>query len=90
MINFHQQLVLNRWMMGFFRGGTLHALENRLGEDRHEGMDEDGQTGFFHELHQNLCDSISCAAFHPILGYSILPCSPSASVLPVVSALANP
>lgn len=29
MINFHQQLALNRWMMGFFRGGTLHALENR-------------------------------------------------------------
>ncbi len=54
MRNFHQQLVLNRWMMGFFKGGTLHALKNRLGEDRHEGIDEDGQTGFFHELHQNL------------------------------------
>jgi Type III restriction enzyme, res subunit len=54
MINFHQQLVLNRWMMGFFREGTLHALKNRLGEDRHEGVEEDGQTGFFHELHQNL------------------------------------
>lgn len=54
MRNFHQQLVLNQWMMGFFKGGTLHALKNRLGEDRYEGIDEDGQTGFFHELHQNL------------------------------------
>jgi Type III restriction enzyme, res subunit len=52
--SFHQDLVLNRWMMGFFKGGTLHALKNRLGEDQHEGVDEDGQTGFFHELHQNL------------------------------------
>ena len=52
--SFHKELVLNQWMMGFFKGGTLHALKNRLGEDRHEGIDEDGQTGFFHELHQNL------------------------------------
>lgn len=52
--SFHQELVLNQWMMGFFKGGTLHSLKNSLGEDRHEGIDEDGQTGFFHELHQNL------------------------------------
>jgi hypothetical protein len=52
--SFHQELVLNHWVMGFFKGGTLHVLKNRLGEDRHEGIDEDGQTGFFHELHQNL------------------------------------
>jgi hypothetical protein len=51
---FHHELVLNQWMMGFFKGGTLPALKNRLGEDRHEGIDEDGQTGFFHALHQNL------------------------------------
>lgn len=54
--SFHQELVLNRWMMSFFKGGTLHALKNRLGEDRHEGIDEDGQTGFFHELNHNLFD----------------------------------
>ena len=52
--SFHKELVLNQWMMGFFKGGSLAALKNRLGEDRHEGIDEDGQTGFFHELHQNL------------------------------------
>jgi len=54
MSSFHKQLVLNQWMMTFFKGGSLQALKNRLGEDRHEGIDEDGQTGFFHELHQNL------------------------------------
>jgi Type III restriction enzyme, res subunit len=52
--SFHEELVLNQWMMGFFKGGSLHALKNRLGEDRHEGIEDDGQTGFFHELHQNL------------------------------------
>jgi len=52
--NFHQELVLNRWMLGFFKGGTLGALKMRLGEDRHEGIDEDGQTKFFHELTRNL------------------------------------
>ena len=52
--SFHVELVLNQWMMGFFKGGSLHALKNRLGEDRHEGIEDDGQTGFFHELHQNL------------------------------------
>jgi len=52
--SFHQELVLNRWMLGFFKGGTLGALKVRLGEDRFEGIDEDGQTHFFHELNRNL------------------------------------
>jgi hypothetical protein len=52
--SFHQELVLNQWMMSFFKGGTLHALKNRLGEDQHEGIDEDGQTRFFHQIHHNL------------------------------------
>jgi Type III restriction enzyme, res subunit len=52
--SFHQELVLNQWMMSFFSGGTLHALKERLSEDRHEGIDEDGQSGFFHELQHNL------------------------------------
>ena len=54
MASFHQQLVLNRWLLSFFKGGSLQALKLRLGEDRHEGIDEDGQTGFFHELTHNL------------------------------------
>jgi hypothetical protein len=52
--SFHQELVLNRWMLGFFKGGSLGALKLRLGDDRHEGLDEDGQTKFFHELTRNL------------------------------------
>lgn len=52
--SFHQELVLNRWMLGFFKGGSLGALKARLGEDRFEGIDEDGQTHFFHELNRNL------------------------------------
>ncbi|ANG62605.1 type III restriction endonuclease subunit R [Marinobacterium aestuarii] len=52
--SFHQELVLNRWMVGFFKGGSLGALKLRLGDDRHEGLDEDGQTKFFHELTRNL------------------------------------
>lgn len=52
--SFHEELVLNKWMMGFFNGGNLLALKNRLAEDRHEGIDEDGQTGFFNELQNNL------------------------------------
>lgn len=54
--SFHQELVLNRFMMSFFKGGSLSALKDRLGEDRHEGVDEDGQTGFFHELQHTLFD----------------------------------
>lgn len=52
--SFHQELVLHRWMMGFFQGGNLAALKLRLGDDRHEGIDDDGQTLFFHELTRNL------------------------------------
>lgn len=52
--SFHQELVLNRWMLGFFHGGSLDALKERLGADRHEGLEDDGQTKFFHELTRNL------------------------------------
>ena len=51
---FHQELVLNRWMLGHFHGDGLMTLKARLGEDRHEGIDDDGQTKFFHELTRNL------------------------------------
>jgi len=53
--SFHQELVLNRWVLGFFQGGTLAALKIRLGDDRFEGIDEDGQTKFF-ELIRGLFD----------------------------------
>lgn len=51
---FHQELVLNRWMLSHFHSDGLMTLKARLGEDRHEGIDDDGQTKFFHELTRNL------------------------------------
>lgn len=54
--SFHQELVLNRWVLSFFLGGNLGALKLRMGDDRHEGIDEDGQTKFFHELTRGLFD----------------------------------
>jgi hypothetical protein len=29
--SFHQELVLNRWVLGFFQGGTLSGAEDALG-----------------------------------------------------------
>ncbi|KFI05465.1 DEAD/DEAH box helicase family protein [Massilia sp. BSC265] len=52
--NFHQELVLNRWMLRFFNAEHLSELKLRLGDDRYEGIDEDGQTVFFHELVRGL------------------------------------
>lgn len=54
MASFHKQLVLNQWCLSFFIGRNLQELKYRLGEDKHEGINEDGQTNFFHELTQNL------------------------------------
>ena len=52
--SFHQDLVLNRWLLGFFNGDNIQKLKVRLGEDRYEGLHEDGQSLFFHELTGNL------------------------------------
>ena len=52
--SFHQELVLNRWMLRFFNAEHLSALKIRLGDDRHEGIEDDGQTAFFHELTRGL------------------------------------
>lgn len=54
--SFHQELVLNQWMMSFLESGSLTNLKERLGEDRHEGIDDDGQTGFFHIIQHSLFD----------------------------------
>ncbi|MEI6797684.1 MAG: DEAD/DEAH box helicase family protein [Pseudomonadota bacterium] len=51
---FHQELVLNRWMLSHFHGDGFMTLKARLGDDRHEGIDDDGQTKFIHELTRNL------------------------------------
>lgn len=70
MSSFHKQLVLNHWMMKFFQGGSLQALKVRLGEDRHEGIDEDGQTGFFHELQHTLFN-VDLVSEHDLRRYDL-------------------
>lgn len=55
-MNFHQQLVLKDWMHRFFRGDDLQKLKQRLGDDRYEGLAEDGQSRFFHEIDGQLFD----------------------------------
>jgi hypothetical protein len=52
--NFHHQLVLNRWMYRFFAGGSLQVLKNRLGLNGMEGVADDGQTHYYHQLNHNL------------------------------------
>lgn len=59
--SFHQELVLNHYMLHLFNCSSLNAIKDRLGEDRHEGIVEDGQSGFFHALQHSLfqTDSIN-------------------------------
>lgn len=52
--SFHQELVLHRWMMGFFNNGSLKSLKEALGEDRYEGIDSEGQTLFYYQLARNV------------------------------------
>ncbi len=54
--SFHKELVLNRWMLSHFDGGSLSALKERLGDTFHEGIRADGQTGFFNQLEHMLVD----------------------------------
>ena len=56
--SFHEELVLNQWMMSHFISVELGTLKARLGEDRHEGIHDDGQTHFFYELQTNLFDDL--------------------------------
>lgn len=53
---FHQDLVMNRWLMSLFRAGSLPGLKARLADERYQGIDSDGQTRFFHELTDQLVD----------------------------------
>lgn len=55
--SFHQDLVLHRWMMGFFKNASLAALKDVLGEDRYEGIDSEGQTLFYYQLARNVFDA---------------------------------
>jgi hypothetical protein len=70
MASFHNQLVLNQWCLSFFKGGSLQGLKFRIGEDRHEGIDEDGQTSFFHELTHNLFE-VDLISKQELRGYDL-------------------
>lgn len=52
--NFHDELVLNHWMLRFFNVLKFDELKDRLADDRFEGLDDDGQTKFFGELIRGL------------------------------------
>ena len=54
MISFHKQLVLNQWMLSLFKVSTLAELKAWLGNDRYEGIADDGQTRFFDVLYHHL------------------------------------
>lgn len=47
---FHDNLILNRYLLSLFNQDNLERFKQRLGDDRFEGIDNDGQTKFFHEL----------------------------------------
>ena len=68
--SFHKELVLNHWMYRFFKGGSLQTLKDRLGDDRHEGIDEEGQSLFFHELTRNLFN-VDCISIDDLRRYDL-------------------
>ena len=45
---FHQDLILNQWVLSLFNQQDLKAFKDHLGDK--EGIASDGQTEFFHEL----------------------------------------
>ena len=47
---FHDNLILNCYLLSLFNQDNLEKFKQRLGDDRFEGIDNDGQTKFFHEL----------------------------------------
>ncbi|MEE3701086.1 DEAD/DEAH box helicase family protein [Mannheimia haemolytica] len=47
---FHDNLILTRYLLSLFNQDNLEKFKQRLGDDRFEGIDNDGQTKFFHEL----------------------------------------
>lgn len=52
---FHQDLILNQWVLSLFNQTDLKAFKARLGDN--EGIHADGQTEFFHALNWQLFDT---------------------------------
>lgn len=55
--SFHQELVLNRWLLSLFNVERLQSFKERLGDDRFEGIHEDGHSQFFHAINHKLFHS---------------------------------
>lgn len=55
--SFHQELVLNRWLLSLFNVERLQSLKERLGHDRFEGIHDDGNSHFFHAINHKLFHS---------------------------------
>lgn len=49
-ITFHDHLVLNRWLLSLFHKQDLPTLKAQMGGDDYEGLAQDGQSKFFHQL----------------------------------------
>ncbi|MGX2957487.1 DEAD/DEAH box helicase family protein [Ursidibacter arcticus] len=52
---FHQDLILNQWVLSLFNQQDLAQFKQRLGDK--EGINQDGQTQYFHALQWQLFDS---------------------------------
>lgn len=52
--SFHDELVLNKWALSYFKDGTINSLRDRIGDDRFSEVDENGHTEFCNELLNNL------------------------------------
>lgn len=52
---FHQDLILNQWVLSLFNQQDLKAFKDRLGDK--ESIASDGQTEFFHELTNQLFET---------------------------------
>ena len=57
-INFHDQLILNKWLWSKFNPNNLRGMQTLLDDAIHEGIelegDNAGQTKFFTRLTQDL------------------------------------
>lgn len=51
---FHDELILNQWLLSLFNQRDLTEFKARLGNDRFEGINDEGQTRFFDELQSSL------------------------------------
>ncbi len=54
--SFHNQLVLNAWLLKMFQGGTFASLKERLSNPAWEGVRRNGNSEYFYQLTNFLVD----------------------------------